>query len=239
MAGAHLAVAQYDPLALDLLGSLLSATTTRPPTCTCDARRRPDLERRTRATRRRRGGADRAARRRSAATGTPVPDHPAVGRQGAPQRPARRLRRAAGRAALQHRHDDRGLDRPGDQQVAMFQPAARHGRRPGAAGPRSSSGAPTTAARSTAVHARPQPAGPVARATTRRARVRGLKAMLGDLYGLDIRYYVAVNFEGFRKVVDALGGVNDQRPDPGRRRPLPGAPAARSPGSTSPPGRST
>ncbi|MEO5703932.1 MAG: LCP family protein [Candidatus Limnocylindrales bacterium] len=35
----------------------------------------------------------------------------------------------------------------------------------------------------------------------------GLKATLGYLYGLDIKYYVEVNFDGFKKVVDALGGV--------------------------------
>ena len=35
----------------------------------------------------------------------------------------------------------------------------------------------------------------------------GLKAILGELYGLDIKYFVEVNFEGFRKVVDAIGGV--------------------------------
>ena len=35
----------------------------------------------------------------------------------------------------------------------------------------------------------------------------GLKAILGNLYGLDIRYYVEVNFKGFEQVVDALGGV--------------------------------
>jgi len=28
-----------------------------------------------------------------------------------------------------------------------------------------------------------------------------------ELYGLDIRYYVMVNFDGFVKVVDTLGGV--------------------------------
>jgi LCP family protein required for cell wall assembly len=41
-----------------------------------------------------------------------------------------------------------------------------------------------------------------------------LKAILGNLYGINIRYYVQVNFEGFRKVIDALGGVtvNVQRP---------------------------
>ena len=50
----------------------------------------------------------------------------------------------------------------------------------------------------------------------------GLKAIIGNLYGLDIKYFVEVNFEGFKAVVDALGGVTDQRPDPGRRRPLSG-----------------
>lgn len=41
-------------------------------------------------------------------------------------------------------------------------------------------------------------------------RTRGynaLKAILGELYGLDIRWYVEVNFDGFERVVDALGGV--------------------------------
>ena len=35
----------------------------------------------------------------------------------------------------------------------------------------------------------------------------GLKAILGNLYKLDIKYFVEVNFDGFRKVVDAMGGV--------------------------------
>jgi LCP family protein required for cell wall assembly len=35
----------------------------------------------------------------------------------------------------------------------------------------------------------------------------GLKDIIGNLYGLDIKYYVEVNFDGFEKVVDALGGV--------------------------------
>ena len=34
-----------------------------------------------------------------------------------------------------------------------------------------------------------------------------LKGALGTLYGLDIRYYVEVDFDGFRRVVDTLGGV--------------------------------
>jgi polyisoprenyl-teichoic acid--peptidoglycan teichoic acid transferase len=41
-------------------------------------------------------------------------------------------------------------------------------------------------------------------------RTRGynsLKAVMGELYDLKVRYFVEVNFEGFKKVVDALGGV--------------------------------
>jgi len=41
-------------------------------------------------------------------------------------------------------------------------------------------------------------------------RTRGynaLKAILGNLYGLDIKYFVEVNFQGFKQVVDAVGGV--------------------------------
>jgi LCP family protein required for cell wall assembly len=34
-----------------------------------------------------------------------------------------------------------------------------------------------------------------------------LKDTLGHLYGIDISYYVEVNFDGFKKVVDAVGGV--------------------------------
>ncbi|HUQ44161.1 MAG TPA: LCP family protein [Candidatus Limnocylindria bacterium] len=59
------------------------------------------------------------------------------------------------------------------------------------------------------------------------AGLNGLKAILGNLYGLDIKYFVQVNFEGFREVVDALGGVtvnvqvpvlDDNFPQPGGRR---------------------
>jgi LCP family protein required for cell wall assembly len=41
-------------------------------------------------------------------------------------------------------------------------------------------------------------------------RTRGytaLKSILGELYDLKIRYFVEVNFNGFKKVVDAVGGV--------------------------------
>ncbi|HKG57728.1 MAG TPA: LCP family protein, partial [Candidatus Limnocylindrales bacterium] len=44
--------------------------------------------------------------------------------------------------------------------------------------------------------------------TSRTRPYNALKAVLGQLYGLDVKYYVEVNFDGFTKVVDALGGVN-------------------------------
>jgi LCP family protein required for cell wall assembly len=41
-------------------------------------------------------------------------------------------------------------------------------------------------------------------------RQRGFQALkdtIGYLYGLDVNYYVEVNFEGFKQIVDAVGGV--------------------------------
>jgi LCP family protein required for cell wall assembly len=41
-------------------------------------------------------------------------------------------------------------------------------------------------------------------------RTRGynaLKGVIGELYDLKVRYFVEVNFNGFKKVIDALGGV--------------------------------
>ena len=67
----------------------------------------------------------------------------------------------------------------------------------------------------------------------------GLKAILGNLYGLDIKYYVEVNFDGFRKVVDALGGVTINVQVPGPRRQLPAARRQADCGCTSRPASST
>ena len=50
-----------------------------------------------------------------------------------------------------------------------------------------------------------------------------LKAILGELYGIKIPYYVEVNFDGFRQAVDTLGGVvvNVQMPVPDNDYPGP------------------
>jgi LCP family protein required for cell wall assembly len=43
--------------------------------------------------------------------------------------------------------------------------------------------------------------------TNRTRGYNALKEVLGNLYQLDIKYFVEVNFDGFKQVVDALGGV--------------------------------
>ncbi len=43
--------------------------------------------------------------------------------------------------------------------------------------------------------------------TSRTRGYNALKSVLGYLYQLDIKYFVEVNFAGFKKVVDAVGGV--------------------------------
>jgi LCP family protein required for cell wall assembly len=49
-----------------------------------------------------------------------------------------------------------------------------------------------------------------------------LKQALGYTYGLDIQYYVLVDFGGFRKVIDTLGGVTVNVPAPVRDDGYPG-----------------
>jgi len=43
--------------------------------------------------------------------------------------------------------------------------------------------------------------------TSKTRGYNALKEVLGNLYQLDIKYYVEVNFTGFKQVVDAMGGV--------------------------------
>ena len=67
----------------------------------------------------------------------------------------------------------------------------------------------------------------------------GLKAILGNLYGLDIKYFVEVNFDGFKKVVDVMGGVTVNVQVPGLGRSLPVRSTTASGASTSRAGSST
>ena len=72
------------------------------------------------------------------------------------------------------------------------------------------------------------------------SRARGfnaLKSLLGELYGLDIRYYVMVNFQGFRDAVNTLGGSRSTSRSRSPRATTRTTAASR--GSTSPRARST
>jgi LCP family protein required for cell wall assembly len=55
-----------------------------------------------------------------------------------------------------------------------------------------------------------------------------LKATLGELYGLDIQYYLMVNFQGFQNIVDTLGGVTVNVQNPVLDDHYPGGPSGAS-----------
>ena len=97
---------------------------------------------------------------------------------------------------------------PVSKQVAHVQPAARHRRRADPA----RAGAERLRLRlpgqdQQLVLDGPQPLRPVPGYARPRAATTASRPLLGELYGLDIKYFVEVNFQGFMKVVDALGGV--------------------------------
>ena len=97
---------------------------------------------------------------------------------------------------------------PVTKQVAMFSLPRDSDEHPAAAGPaRATPTAASTRTRSTRSSRRRAAAATSSRATSKTRGYNALKAVLGNLYGLDIKYFVEVNFDGFKQVVDALGGV--------------------------------
>ncbi|MEA2537088.1 MAG: hypothetical protein QOF11_1322 [Chloroflexota bacterium] len=64
--------------------------------------------------------------------------------------------------------------------------------------------------------------------TDRSRGFNALKSVLGELYGLDVQYYVMVNFEGFKNIVDTLGGVTINVQNPVLDDHYPGGPAGAS-----------
>ena len=89
------------------------------------------------------------------------------------------------------------------------------------------------------LHGHPEPLRPRRPATSRTRGYNALKPILGNLYGLDIKYFVEVNFDGFKKVVDALGGVTINVQVPVLDDQLPGDTGRPRPASTSRPASST
>jgi LCP family protein required for cell wall assembly len=97
---------------------------------------------------------------------------------------------------------------PVSKQVAMFSLPRDSFGIPMPSGPLASAFGPTYQAKInslfTAVRGRPDL---VPGKTSILRGMAGLKETLGNLYGLPIKYFVEVNFQGFEKVVDDLGGV--------------------------------
>ena len=202
MAGSHVVVARYDMLALDVLDSGCIFIGDEQPTATAmpTRRRRPARP----ATPTPAGSAEPTDTPAPIATpaGSALPDvtiPPWDGKE--------RLNilligtdKRAGRADLQHRHADRRLDRPGHQAGRDVQPAARHGRRAAAAGPaRARLRAGLHAARSTPGCTQVRSRSDLFPGNSATRGYNGLKAILGNLYGLDIKYFVEVNFDGFKR----------------------------------------
>ncbi|GAC1664849.1 MAG: hypothetical protein NVS9B8_05520 [Candidatus Limnocylindrales bacterium] len=96
---------------------------------------------------------------------------------------------------------------PSTKQVAMFSLPRDSWGIPLPPGPLQGAFGPTYQAKITsfftAVRGRPD----LVPGTNQTRGYNGLKEVLGSLYGIDIKYFVEVNFEGFKQVVDALGGV--------------------------------
>ena len=205
MAGSHVVVARYDMLALDLLDERLHLRRrpSRPTACNVDRPATPGAGDD--------GRADRSTPSPNRApSATPVPNvsiPPWDGKErlnilliGADQRPKEGTYNTDTLIVV-------SID-PRDEAGRDVQPAARHGRR---AGPARSGPAGVRAdlqrRRSTPGSRRSATAPDLFPGTDRTRGYNALKAILGNLYGLDIKYFVEVNFEGFVKVVDALGGV--------------------------------
>ena len=90
--------------------------------------------------------------------------------------------------------------------ISLPRDATRHPAAQAAGRPIEPSAASGTT-RSTRSTPRPAPAPTSSPATTSSAATTALMGALGELYGLDIKYYVAVDLNSFRAVVNTLGGV--------------------------------
>ena len=199
MTGSHVAVARYDMLALDLLDSgciFIGGQAT--PVCEVDATTTPAP-----------GDSAPSAEPEPSPVGAPVPDvaiSPWDGKErlnvlliGTDQRPKEGTYNTDTLIVV-------SID-PLTRQVAMFSLPRDTVDVPVPPGPARQAFGPVYTKKInawfTSVRNRPDlfPGTDVTRG------YNGLKAIIGNLYGLDIKYFVEVNFEGFKSVVDALGGV--------------------------------
>ena len=96
---------------------------------------------------------------------------------------------------------------PTTRQVAMFSLPRDSWGIPLPSGPLRNAFGPTYQARINSLFTAVRNRADLVPGTDQTRGYNGLKMVLGELYGLDIKYFVEVNFDGFKQVVDALGGV--------------------------------
>jgi LCP family protein required for cell wall assembly len=199
MAGSHVVVARYDMLALDLLDSgciFVGGQVT--PVCDVDVTRTPAP-----------GESVASAEPEPTAVGAPVPNvsiPPWDGKErlnilliGTDQRPNEGTYNTDTLIVV-------SID-PQSRQVAMFSLPRDTVDVPVPAGPAQQAFGPVYQKKINAWFTSVRNRADLFPGTDVTRGYNGLKAIIGNLYGLDIKYFVEVNFEGFKQVVDALGGV--------------------------------
>jgi LCP family protein required for cell wall assembly len=199
MAGTHVAVARYDMLALDLFNSgciFVGGETT--PVCDVDSSATPAP-----------GDSAASAEPEPSAVGTAVPNAsipPWDGKErlnvlliGTDQRPKEGTYNTDTLIVV-------SID-PGTKQVAMFSLPRDTVDVPVPPGPARQAFGPVYSKKINAWFTSVRNRADLFPGTDVTRGYNGLKAIIGNLYGLDIKYFVEVNFEGFKAVVDALGGV--------------------------------
>lgn len=198
MAGSHFAVARYDTLALDLLGSGCIFIGDQ-PTNTCDVDPTPGPG----------GSADPSSEPEPSAVGGNVPDasiRPWDGKE-----PLNILLIGTDQLPNDGTYNTdtlivASID-PLSKQVAMFSLPRDTVDVPVPPGPARQAFGAVYAKKINAWFTAVRNRQDLFPGTDRTRGYNGLKAIMGNLYGLDIKYFVEVNFEGFVTVVDALGGV--------------------------------
>ncbi len=199
MAGTHVAVARYDMLALDLFNSgCIFVGGQAEPVCNVDAGSTPAP-----------GDSVATAEPEPSAVGAPVPNvsiPPWDGKErlnvlliGTDQRPKEGTYNTDTLIVV-------SID-PGSKQVAMFSLPRDTVDVPVPPGPARQAYGPVYPKKINAWFTSVRNRADIFPGTDVTRGYNGLKAIIGNLFGLDIKYFVEVNFEGFKSVVDALGGV--------------------------------
>jgi LCP family protein required for cell wall assembly len=211
MAGSHVVVARYDMLALDVLdsGCIFIGDEQTDQDCEADASPSPDAS----------GGATATPDESAEPTDTPLPAGTPVGSD----LPDVTIPPWDGKERLNilligsdKREGDRTYNTdtlivvsidPVTRQVAMFSLPRDTVDVPTPPGPARRAFGPTYSRKINAWLTQVRGRADLFPGTSATRGYNGLKAIMGNLYQLDIKYFIEVDFDGFRNVVDKMGGV--------------------------------